>query len=151
MSQDELISRLSQLTEGVSVSMGPQYVTCQVAPTQLHQFCKRLKEEKDLAFDYLISLTGVDMPEYMTTVYHLESTTHRHMIVVRANTANRTEPILPSVCDIWISALWHEREAHDLLGLKYENNPDQRRLFLEDGWGFPLRKDYSDPTRIVER
>ncbi len=151
MSQDELISRLSQLTEEVSVSIGSQYVTCQVAPTHLHQFCKRLKEEKDLAFDYLISLTGVDMPEYMTTVYHLESTTYRHMIVVKSNTTNRTEPTLPSVCDIWPTALWHERESHDLLGLVYENNPDQRRLFLEDGWGFPLRKDYSDPTRIVER
>jgi NADH:ubiquinone oxidoreductase subunit C len=55
------------------------------------------------------------------------------------------------VCDVWRTAELHEREVYDLLGVKFNNHPDLRRFFLEEGWvGHPLRKDYVDEINIVE-
>jgi len=54
---------------------------------------------------------------------------------------------VPSVADIWPAAEWHEREAFDLMGVKFEGHPDHRRILCPDDWiGHPLRKDYQYPT-----
>jgi NADH-quinone oxidoreductase subunit C/D len=53
------------------------------------------------------------------------------------------------VADIWETANLQEREAFDLLGIKFVNHPDLRRLFLTSSWGFPLRKDYVDNDNIT--
>jgi NADH:ubiquinone oxidoreductase subunit C len=87
----------------------------------------------------------------MTVIYHLESTLYRHMMVLRANTADRENPVLDTVSDIWPTADFHEREVYDLLGVRFANHPDLRRLLLWEGWGYPLRKDYVDEVRIVDR
>jgi NADH:ubiquinone oxidoreductase subunit C len=58
---------------------------------------------------------------------------------------------LDSVTDIWPTAEFHEREIYDLLGIKFNNHPDLRRLFLDETWGFPLRKDFKDDIHVVER
>ena len=53
---------------------------------------------------------------------------------------------IPSVSDIWKTANWHEREAFDLVGLKFTNHPDMKRILLPKDWeGHPLRKDYETP------
>ncbi|MCX6228605.1 MAG: NADH-quinone oxidoreductase subunit C [Bacteroidia bacterium] len=106
---------------------------------------------ENTSFDYLICLSGVDYPEYMEVVYHLESVSLRHVMVLKVRTKDRVSPAIDTVSDIWITAKYHEREVYDLLGVLFNNHTDLRRLFLEDGWGFPLRKDYVDEIRIVER
>ena len=60
-------------------------------------------------------------------------------------------PGIDTVSDVWSSAEFHEREVYDLLGVQFTNHPDLRRLFLDDDWGFPLRKDYRDDINIIER
>jgi len=110
-----------------------------------------LKEDKDLAFDYLICVTGVDHADHLQMVYHLESTHHKHMLVVKVKTTDRQNPVVETVSDIWPTAEFHEREAFDLLGITFSNHPDLRRLFLDENWGFPLRKDYKDDIHIVSR
>jgi NADH-quinone oxidoreductase subunit C len=50
---------------------------------------------------------------------------------------------VPSVSGIWQSAIWEEREAHDMFGIPFANHPDLRRLLMPDDWqGYPGRKDY---------
>jgi NADH-quinone oxidoreductase subunit C len=52
-------------------------------------------------------------------------------------------PVLPSVCQIWSSANWFEREAFDLYGITFKGHPELRRILLYEGFqGHPLRKDY---------
>lgn len=131
---------------------GSQFLNILVPRSEMHTFIQRLKEDESTGFDFLFCLTGVDYPEYLTVVYHLESTRFRHMVVVKCNTENRENAVLDTVSDIFPTADFHEREVYDLLGITFTNHPNMKRIFLEDDWeGHPLRKDYVDEVNIVER
>jgi len=151
MTNEELNSYLTRNFPDVIITMGSQYVEMTVLPETLVETAKKLKGAVETAFDYLICLTGVDYSDSMGVIYHIESTIFHHVMVLKVKTANRTEPVLDTVTSVWHGAKYHEREAYDLLGLKFNNHTDLRRLFLEDGWGFPLRKDYEDEVRIIAR
>lgn len=107
-----------------------------------------LSAEPDLAFDTLMCLSGVDYPpDRIEVVYHLFSMKWRHKIALKAPLP-RDNPSLPTVESIWRVANWHEREAYDLLGIKFEGHSDLRRILLPDDWeGHPLRKDYTAPKQ----
>jgi NADH:ubiquinone oxidoreductase subunit C len=91
----------------------------------------------------------VDYGHELGVIYHLRSTKYEHTVVLKTRTADRENPLFDSVTDIWKGADLHEREAFDLLGIKFANHPDLRRLFLNSSWGFPLRKDYVDNDIIT--
>ena len=151
MTNEELKIFLNKKFPDSEIVEGTQYVELTVKSEALHEIGILLKQIKELSFDYLFCLSGVDYPEYMTVVYHLESIEHRHIMVLKVTTHDRLNPEIDSVSDIWHTAKYHEREVYDLMGVKFINHSDLRRLFLDDGWGFPLRKDYVDEVRIVER
>lgn len=151
MTNDELKTVLAERFPEAEIKLGSQYVEMTVKPENLHETAVQLKQAEEILFDYLICLTGVDYPENMGIIYHLESIKHRHVMVLKVRTADRINPAIDTLSDVWITAKYHEREAYDLLGIHFNNHTDLRRLFLEDGWGFPLRKDYVDEVRIVER
>ena len=131
----------------------PQFLQVIVPNEKWHEFAKELKENSDLSFDYMFCLTGLDQKEFIQVVYHLESTTHKHQLVVKVNTTDREENAkIDTVSDIWATAEFHEREVYDLMGVVFNNHPDLRRLFLEDDWvGHPHRKDYTDEKNMIIR
>jgi NADH-quinone oxidoreductase subunit C len=108
-----------------------------------------LRHDPNTELDYLFCLSGVDWKTHFHVVYHLESKRHKHIVVVKAKVEDRNNPEVPTICDIWRTAEFHEREVFDLFGIRFTNHPDLRRLFLDDTWGFPLRKDYQDDVTIV--
>ncbi len=129
---------------------GSQFLNISVKPEQLHQLLSQLKSNAETSFDYLFCLTGIDYEKALGVIYHLESTTHRHIIVVKVQTEDRENPTFDSVWDIWRTAEFHEREVFDFFGIKFNNHPNLKRLFLTDEWeGFPLRKDYVDDINMV--
>jgi NADH:ubiquinone oxidoreductase subunit C len=64
---------------------------------------------------------------------------------------DRAQPEVDTVCDIWRTAEFHEREVFELFGVNFIGHPDLRKLILPDDWqGFPLRKDYEDPINMIK-
>ncbi len=119
-----------------------------IAAAAVADVCSYLAETDTLAFDSLMSLSGVDMnarDEAFAVVYHLYSMRHRHKVVIKASVPKES-PRLPTVEHIWKTANWHERETYDLYGILFDGHSDLRRILLPDDWeGYPLRKDYKEP------
>ena len=129
---------------------GSEFLNIEVEPAQLHALMTTLKQDDQTKFDYLFCLSGVDWGESLGVVYHLESTEFRHRLVVRTKTEDRETPVLDSVSDIWYTAEFHEREVYDFFGIKFNNHPNLKRLFLTEEWeGWPLRKDYVDDINMI--
>ncbi len=151
MKNEDLISTIEAMSAAIQVKQGVQYVEATIPAAELHAFMQAIKDDSNLEFDYMICLTGVDYPDFIQVVYHLQSVTHQHVLVVKVNTDGRETPSIDTVSDLWPAAEPHECEVYDLLGVRFNNHPDLRRLFLDDTWGYPLRKDFKDDTHIVSR
>ncbi len=152
MSNEELKSVISGWISGVEFPENKQYLEVLVPAESLHKLAKLLKETPETDFDYLFCLSGVDYVKQFAVVYHLESTTLKHELVLKVKTDDRENPNFDTVCGIWRTAEWFEREVFDLFGIKFNNHPDLRRLFLPEDWvGYPLRKDFKDELNIIER
>jgi NADH-quinone oxidoreductase subunit C len=107
--------------------------------------CECLRDDDNLAFDFLADLCGVDRhpsaPRF-EVVYHLYSVRHGHRLRLKVPLAEE-DPVIDSVTGVWETADWHERECFDLFGIRFRNHPDLRRILLpEDFEGHPLRKDF---------
>lgn len=121
-----------------------------VPETKWHDFAKTLKEDKELDFDVLSAVVGVDWKETIGVIYYLTSTSHDWgMISVKVVAENRDDAYIHSVSDLWKVANFQEREVYDFFGIKFINHPDMRRFFLRNDWkGHPLRKDYDANPEI---
>lgn len=129
---------------------GTQYLEVTIDKDVWHDVALKLRDDEKTKFDFLFCLTGVDWPKHLSVVYHLESTFHKHILVVKVNTTDRENVDIDSVYDVWPTAETHEREAYDLLGFQFQNHPNPKRIFLDENWvGYPLRKDYVDEVNIV--
>ncbi len=145
---NELLTSL--LPEATIVSEGKQILEVNVPKEKLHEAAKTLKTNDKLKFDYLLNLTGVDFDTKFTIFYHLEANETHQVIVLRTDADGRDNPTVDTVSDVWATAEFFEREVFDLLGVKFNNHPDLRRLFLEDDEGYPLRKDFKDDLNFIE-
>lgn len=128
-----------------------EFLNVTVLPADLRKLAEQFNSDPELSLDYMFCLTGVDWVTHMMVVYHLYSTKNDHTVVMKVKINDRGNPEVETLCDIWKTAEFHEREVYDLFGIKFLNHPDLRRIFLEDDWvGYPMRKDYVDPVNIVE-
>jgi len=136
--------------EAELIEEGSQFLNVITTPSKLKELARKLRFEDQTLFDYMFSLTCVDYPDYMMMVYHLRSTSHDHEMVLKAKIEDRDNARVDTLCDIWRTAEWHEREVFDLFGVEFTDHPDLRRLLMSDDWeGYPLRKDYVDPTNMI--
>jgi NADH-quinone oxidoreductase subunit C len=151
MVKEQLVEKILQLLPEAQIIDNAQFTEVIVPKEKIHSFCKILKDDISTRFDYLFCLTGVDWTDNLSVVYHLTSTQFNHSIVLKVFTADRENPVIDSVNDIWRTAEYHEREIFDLFGIRFNNHPDLRRLFLDDDWiGYPLRKDFVDDINMIE-
>lgn len=112
-----------------------------VAPADLRKEMERLRAEEHM--DFLENLTGLDWEEEgLGVIYQLESTETGKRVSLKSVCADRENPMLPSVSDLWNIANIYEREVYDFYGIIFTGHPDMRRIFLREDWvGFPMRKD----------
>lgn len=155
---------LSQIKTLISDTIGEEAIQGEIPnstpegliidPTYLVQTAQLLHTHPNTYFDSLSCITGVDndpKENTMEVIYHLYSIPFNlHLtlkVVVPRNAENDALPEVPSLCAIWKTAEWHEREAFDLLGIRFTNHPDLRRILLPADWeGHPLRKDYEEQS-----
>src|SRR5436309_1313423 len=136
-----------------------------VAPSDLLDVCRFLRDDSRLRFDILNCISGVDYLEpdpkkvaragfepHLEVVYHLQSFSHKHRFVLKVLLPRWKDdkpgalPEVPSVTSLWRTADWHEREVYDLSGVSFTGHPDLTRILLAEDWeGHPLRKDYEFP------
>jgi NADH-quinone oxidoreductase subunit C len=122
----------------------------EIAREDLLKISQMLRENPDLAFDSLMCLSGLDYPDRLEVVINLHSFKHRHKITIKVK-CPKDDPVIPTVSAIWPTAEWHEREAFDLIGVRFEGHADLRRILLPEDWeGHPLRKDYQPPEKWHE-
>ena len=147
MTMDELAGRLAELFAGELTDVAvqePDTVVARLDRGKLRDVARRLRQMPEIGYESCNFIAGVDYVTHLESVYHLYSyATNTYLEVhVQVPRANAT---CPTVTDVWPSADWHEREAWDMVGIKYEGHPDLRRILLKDDWiGHPLRKDYVD-------
>jgi NADH-quinone oxidoreductase subunit C len=151
MDRTQLGEFIGSIDKDLEITEGKQFTEVNVPASKLYHLARQLREHPEAQFDFLFCLSGVDYGQDLGVVYHLRSTVHNHSVVLKTRTSDRVDPHLDSVADIWKTADFHEREVYDLLGIKFNNHPDLRRLFLDNSWGFPLRKDYVDDINIVTK
>lgn len=127
-------------------------LTVTVEPNKLHQLAKALRDNTALPFDMLVKLIGMDWGEKLGVIYLLASSTDLSKeIVLKTGTADRENPLLYTVTDLFETAHFNEREVYALLGIRFINNPDMRKFFLNSDWvGYPLRKDYDANPELNE-
>ena len=158
MSAQERIAWLGQqLSPAVVLEEVPHTTptTLRVPASDLVAICQVLRDHKEAYFDYLACITALDNgPEKGTleVLYHLYSIPHNAslalQVVLARNAPSTPLPEVPSVSHLWQAADWHEREAYDLVGIRFTGHPDLRRIVLPDDWqGHPLRKDYQMPDQ----
>jgi len=124
-------------------------------PAALRDCLRSLKAE---GFAMLSDIGGVDYLERdprFDVVYHLlkfaAATGSAERVRVLCGVPGEN-PTVPSVCDMWPSANWAEREVYDLFGVTFSGHPDLRRIQMPDDWtGHPLRKDYPLRGPALER
>jgi NADH-quinone oxidoreductase subunit C len=116
-----------------------------VSPEKIKDICLYLRDKEDLQFDYLVNLSGMDYKDSLGVVYHLYSVKNHYDTVLKVK-LDRDNPVVDSIERVWKSANWHEREAWDMFGIKFEGHPNLIRILCPYDWeGFPLRKDYATP------
>ena len=119
-------------------------LTLEVRPADIVKVAKFLRDDPNCQFKQLVDVCGVDYPERelrFDVVYHLLSLTKNQRIRVKAKLGE--EEAVASVTSIWPAAQWFEREAYDMYGIYFSDNPDLRRILTDYGFeGHPFRKDF---------
>jgi NADH-quinone oxidoreductase subunit C len=114
-------------------------------PEALRDVAAFLRDESDLQYVYLVSITGVDYlgrePRF-EVVYHLRSFVNAHLVVLKVG-ADEEHPHVPSLVPLWPTATFQEREAYDMFGIIFDDHPDLQRILLPEDWdGHAQRKEH---------
>ena len=120
-------------------------ITLYVKPEAILEIATVLRNDENQRYELLSSVSGVDYPDTpdrLHAVYHFTSMTYRRRLRVETGVTVEN-PHLPSVCSVYPTADFHEREAYDMFGIVFDGHPALTRILMPDDWvGFPQRKDY---------
>ena len=109
------------------------------------EVCKFLKTDSELEFNWCSDVTAIDWAtrkNRFTVVYNIFSMKHNFRLRLKAD-VDESDCNIDSVSSVWKAANWQERETYDMYGIKFNNHPDLRRMYMPDEFEYhPLRKDF---------
>lgn len=117
-----------------------------IQPAAWPEVAKHMRD--GLRLDYLMCLTAVDRGKGkgLEAIYHVERMDETRVGISVRIAVPYDDPAIPSVSSVWETANWHEREAFDLMGIRFSGHPNLVRILCAEDWeGHPLRKDYKSP------
>ncbi len=101
--------------------------------------------KENLGFDFVVSVCGAEMPQedLFTIIYHFWSSSKKILITLKTKVPKKA-PKIQSITPVYESANWHERETHEMWGVKFIKHPDLGGLLLPEGWKDlpPQRKEF---------
>jgi NADH-quinone oxidoreductase subunit C len=148
--QGALVSEIGDAVRSLRRERGE--LTLTVTAESYLQVARRLHESPTLKFEQLVDLCGVDYSGYKNmpwdgarygVVSHLLSLSHNWRVRLKVFAPDDDMPVVPSLCEVWASANWFEREAFDMFGIIFDGHLDLRRILTDYGFiGHPMRKDF---------
>jgi len=150
MTHNEIITALQKQFQNLEFNEEEsKYLTVHVSP---EDYLETMKYIRELGFGYLFSMSGMDWGAELGVTNHLENLETGSMVVVKVKIADRENPELETLENIWKTAHMHEREIFDLFGINFKGHSVMKRILLSEDWeGYPMRKDWKDETKMIIR
>jgi len=154
--EKSILDSFAKLGEKTNISFAkPNRIKINVARENLAEVAKFVRDE--LKFDHCANVTGTDFPKdkQLEITYHFgsnEVTSFRRIILAVACRVPSTDPLLPSIIDVYPGVNYHEREAAEMIGCVFQGHPNLTRLLLPEDWTDipPMLKAYRLPGRLEE-
>jgi NADH-quinone oxidoreductase subunit C len=137
--------------DDVEIAVALEQMAATVAVDRYHDLVRFLRDEPELACDYCDFTGGVDLgADGFEVVTQLYSTEHHHEVRVKVRLPAE-DPVVPTISDLYPGCNWHEREAMEMFGIRFEGHPLPVKLLLAEPFeGHPLRKDFALMSREVK-
>ena len=157
--KDTIAAALGERVKRIAVDRAE--VTVLVTAADYLASARILRDAPGCRFEQLIDLCGVDYSDYKEAAWdglrycvvsHLLSVSLNQRVRLKVFCPDDSLPVVDSVCDVWSSANWFEREAFDLFGIVFEGHNDLRRILTDYGFiGHPFRKDFPTSGHVEMR
>lgn len=127
-----------------------------IARDYIVEVCRLMRDDPELQYHYFSECFGVDYLDKFDdhrfeVVYNLYSLPYtKNGVKIGTNQriflkvpVPEDDPIVPSICGVYIGANFPEREIFDMFGVRFSGHPDLRRILMSEDWvGHPQRKDF---------
>jgi NADH-quinone oxidoreductase subunit C len=138
---DDLRARFGDAVGEVTLYAGE--TTVYLDRAALLDVCRYLYDE--VGFTYLVDVLSIDRfteTDRFEVGYNLVSIRDRKRLRLKVR-VDEDDPVVPSVTGIWKGANWHEREAWDMMGIRFSGHPDHRRIYMPEDFDYhPCRKEF---------
>lgn len=130
----------------ISATLFRDDLSVEVKKEELFAICLLLRDDPELDFDYPVLISSVDYLREKVRfelVYEFFSIKKKHQVRIKTRVAE-DDCVVDSVTPIWKGANYLEREVFDMMGIRFNNHPELKRILLPDEYdeGYPLRKNF---------
>ncbi len=133
---NEIDFELSEYLDELTIKLPKEHIV---------KVCEFLKKDSDLEFLLCLDITAIDWAKRknrFTVVYHIYSFKNNFRLRLKAD-VDESDCAIDTVSSVWKGANWQERETYDMYGIKFNDHPDLRRMYMPEEFEYhPLRKDF---------
>ncbi len=133
---NEIDFELSEYLDELTIKLPKEHIV---------KVCEFLKKDSDLEFLLCLDITAIDWAKRknrFTVVYHIYSFKNNFRLRLKAD-VDESDCTIDTVSSVWKGADWQERETYDMYGIKFNDHPDLRRMYMPEDFEYhPLRKDF---------